>query len=139
MFLLQAEELGLLGIVFQAASQLAYQNTRFTKGPSFPTDERQAAITICNKYLRADILCLIVETEGYLTLWSESKKNINLPAQQPAIPSSDSAKYQNALTSPHCQLKTANSQVNTVTSKTDALNPSLPQPVAKNKKFSAVS
>jgi hypothetical protein len=130
-FLLQAEELGLLGIVFQAASQLAYQNTRFTKGPSFPTDERQAAITSCNKYLRADIVCLIIENEGFLTLWSENK-NINLPAQQPAIPSRELSKYQNTFTYPQCSLKTENSQPTSV-------EPPLRRLVAKNQKFPAAS
>lgn len=136
--LLHAEELGLLGLAFQATSLLVYQNTRFIKGPSFPTDERQAAIISCNKYLRADIVCLIVENEGYLTLWSENK-NINLPAQQPAIPTNQETKFQNAITYPQCEMKPESSQPNHVRNKTRNLEPSVPQMVAKNNKFRAVS
>ncbi|MBD1937288.1 hypothetical protein [Microcoleus sp. FACHB-68] len=131
MLLLHAEELGLLGIAFQATSQLVYQNTRFTKGPSFPTDERQAAITSCNKYLRADIVCLIIENDGYLTLWPE-KKDINLPAQQPAISSSEPSKYQNTFTDPQSSQKTEKS-------KPSSVEPSLRRLVAKNNKFAAAS
>ncbi|WP_017717409.1 hypothetical protein [Kamptonema formosum] len=96
MLVLRVEELELQGFAFQAASQMAFNNTIFTKGQSFSQQDRQEALATCNKYLRSDILCLIVESEGKLTLWRESK-DLNLPEKQLPIPSGASAKYQNPI------------------------------------------
>ncbi len=92
--MLRAEELELQGFAFQTASQMAFNNTIFTKGQSFSEQDRQEALGTCNKYLKSDILCLIVESEGKLTLWRESK-DLNLPEEKIPINSGASAKYQN--------------------------------------------
>lgn len=92
--MLRAEELELQGFAFQTASQMAFNNTIFTKDQSFSQQDRQEALGSCNKYLKSDILCLIVESEGKLTLWRES-----MPEEQLPINGGGSAKYQNPFVS----------------------------------------
>lgn len=138
MLLLRAEELGHLGIAFQAASQLVFQDTLFIKGPSFPTDERQAAITSCNKYLKADILCLIVENQGYFTLWPENK-DLNLPEKETVMPSEGVTKYQNSLPSSQAKLKPESVRPSHLKNSDDRFETPATRFVAKNEKFRAAS
>ncbi|MCT7950974.1 hypothetical protein NG798_14335 [Ancylothrix sp. C2] len=104
MLLIRAEDLESVGIACGTATQLTFQNTSFTKGRSFAKSERQAAITTCNQYLKADILCLIVENPTHFTLWPE-KKDVNLSSRDSALSPSKASKYQNTLTSPTSQAK----------------------------------
>ena len=106
MLLIRAEDLESVGIAPSTATQLIFQNISFTKGRSFSKNERQAAITTCNQYLRADILCLIVENQTHFTLWPE-KKDVNLCSQDSSISPSNATKYQNTLTSTTSQPKTS--------------------------------
>jgi hypothetical protein len=92
---LRVEELELQGFAFQAASQIVFNKTiLLTKGKCFSLEERQKALATCNKYLKLDVLCLIVESEEKLTLWRESK-DLNLPEEEIPLPSGATAKYQN--------------------------------------------
>lgn len=92
MLLLNAAELKSQGIDCQGKSQITFYSTSFSKGRSFAKEDREQAIAICKKYLQADIVCLIVESQSRLTLWREIKKP--LPAETiPANPIA--AKYRN--------------------------------------------
>lgn len=106
MLLIRAEDLESVGIAPSTTTQLIFQNISFTKGRSFLKSERQAAIATCNQYLKADILCLIIENQTHFTLWPE-KKDINLSSQDSSITPSNATKYQNTLTSTTSQPKSS--------------------------------
>jgi hypothetical protein len=91
---LRVEELEIQGFAFQAKSQMVFNNTKFTKCQSFSQADRPEALATCNKYLKLDVLCLIVESEEKLTLWRESK-DLNRPEEQIPLKSGATAKYQN--------------------------------------------
>ena len=96
--MLRVEELEVQGFAFQAKSQMVFNNTIFTKGQSFSQQDRKEALGICNKYLKSDILCLIVENDEKLTLWRESK-DLNRPEEQIPLKSGATGKYQNPFVS----------------------------------------
>lgn len=104
MLLIRAEDLESVGIASGTATQLVFQNTSFTKGRAFLKSERQAAITTCNQYLRADILCLIIENQTHFTLWPE-KKDVNVSSQDSNLSPSKAKKYKNTLASSISQPK----------------------------------
>ncbi|MGK7877926.1 MAG: hypothetical protein AB4426_32850 [Xenococcaceae cyanobacterium] len=54
-------------------SQIIFQNKLFTRGPDFSKNLREAAIKFCQKYSDS-ILCLIVESQWYLTVWIEDSE-----------------------------------------------------------------
>ncbi|NER33621.1 MAG: hypothetical protein F6J93_06120 [Oscillatoria sp. SIO1A7] len=93
MLVLNVADLKSQGIDYQGKSQIVFYNTPFSKGRSFPKEEREKAIAICKKYLQIDIVCLIVESQNKLTLWREMKKP--LPADNTAASSSNATKYKN--------------------------------------------
>lgn len=94
MLVLHAADLERQGIAIEAVSQMVFCNLIFTKEETFSPDRRQVAIAACQKYLKADILCVIVERQGNLTLWRENK-DINLPAKQAAIAPEEETLYEN--------------------------------------------
>ncbi|MEB3827521.1 hypothetical protein [Phormidium sp. CCY1219] len=75
MLFLRAEDLELQGIPCQETGQLVLHNTLFTAAQSFSPKGRQAAVQMCQKYLKADIVCLIVESPEKITLWRENKNH----------------------------------------------------------------
>lgn len=93
MLLLKAAELKLQGIDCQGKSQIEFYSTPFSKGRSFAKEDREKAVAICKKYLQADIVCLIVESQSKLTLWQEMKQPLPAAGKLPAKPSA--AKYRN--------------------------------------------
>lgn len=81
MLVLHAADLERQGINIEKTSQIVFYNLIFTKEGTFPGEQRQIAITTCQKYLKADILCILVEKQGNFTLWRENK-DINLITKQ---------------------------------------------------------
>lgn len=94
MLVLHAADLERQGIAIETASQMVFCNLIFTKEETFSPERRQIAIATCQKYLKADVLCVIVEKQGNLTLWRENK-DINLPAKQAAIAPEEESFYEN--------------------------------------------
>jgi hypothetical protein len=66
------EELELQGVPYKEASQIAFQNRYFIRALDFPKNARKAAVKFCN--LNSDLLCLLVESQNYLTVWLENKE-----------------------------------------------------------------
>ncbi len=99
MLVLHAADLERQGIAIEAVSQMVFCNLIFTKEETFPSDRRQVAIAACQKYLKADVLCVIVEKQGNFTLWRENK-DINLPAKQAAIAPEEEGLYENPFEPP---------------------------------------
>lgn len=95
MLLLRAEDLESQGISCQSVSEFVFHNTTFKKGQSFPKSNRQAAIESCNRYLRANVICLVIETQAKLTLWAANSE-LN-QVEEVSVKSSDASRYDNTL------------------------------------------
>lgn len=74
------EELELQGISCKNASQIIFHNKLLTRASFFPKTSRKAAIKFCQEYSTSNLLCLIVESKSYLTVWIE-EKNANLTSE----------------------------------------------------------
>lgn len=94
MLVLHAADLERQGIVIEAVSQMVFCNLIFTKEETFPADRRQLAIAACQKYLKADVLCVIVEKQGNFTLWCENK-HVNRVTKPAAIAPEEDSVYEN--------------------------------------------
>lgn len=66
------EELELQGVPYKEASQIAFQNKYFIRALDFPKNARKVAVQFCK--LNSDLLCLLVESQHYLTVWLEQKE-----------------------------------------------------------------
>jgi hypothetical protein len=76
------EELELQGVSYNGNSQINFKNKRFSRTLDFAKDSRQLAIKFCQSYLNAGIVCLIVESHNYLTVWiEEQEKKSNIDEQ----------------------------------------------------------
>lgn len=106
MLVLNSADLKSEGIDCQGKSQIIFYNTPFSKGRSFPKEDREKAFAICKKYLQIDIVCLIVESPNKLTLWREMKKP--LPAEKMAASSNATTKYRNPRRASQAKSKEAN-------------------------------
>lgn len=94
MLVLHAADLERQGIDIEKMSQMVFYNLIFTKEGTFTGEQRQIASATSQKYLKADILCILVEKQGNFTLWRENK-DINLPAKQAAIAMTEKEHYEN--------------------------------------------
>ncbi|MGK7874082.1 MAG: hypothetical protein AB4426_12440 [Xenococcaceae cyanobacterium] len=66
------QELELQSVPGPSQSQLVFQNKLLTRGPDFSKNLREAAINFCQKYYSSKLLCLLVESQYYLTVWLEN-------------------------------------------------------------------
>jgi hypothetical protein len=72
------QELELQGVFCKEASQILFRNTVFTRALDFPRKSRQAAIKFCKDYVNAKLICLLVESQDYLTVWIETQEDFSL-------------------------------------------------------------
>lgn len=63
-----SEELEQFGIPYQKTSQFIFRNRLFSKGPSFSKAAREIAIALYKHYRATGTICLLVESEDYVTL-----------------------------------------------------------------------
>ncbi|MGQ4645864.1 hypothetical protein [Lyngbya aestuarii] len=83
MLFITTEELEIQGVNYKEASQITFHNKLLTRGLDFSKKARQKVRDFCQDYLDANLFCLVVESQWYLTVWIEEKntkfteKNIN--------------------------------------------------------------
>jgi len=73
MLFITTEELELQGVDCKEASQITFHNKLLTRGLDFSKKARQRVIGFCQDYLDANLFCLVVESQWYLTVWIEDK------------------------------------------------------------------
>lgn len=74
MLFFTAEDLENQGVFCKEASQIIFKNKILTRFIDFSTQNRRRAIKFCQEFLEAQLFCLIVENQSYLTVWVEKKE-----------------------------------------------------------------